>query len=220
MWMQSLDSIAYTRSAYEYIWHTLNLEEKLLQEALVRCYFNAAHGWPVRYALQLYQHAGIKVKQRIADVNAFYAGWGSQKTITDDQHVQSLADASAIFGHLKLEWWPGRGTVACHRKGKLMLSTTILISCGLAISPTLAKDPGLHSPDVAGTTLGDLYWWVLIQERSCIGKGQCPRRHADVHKGKPERRPRHCHLHHRGLCPICPEVLLTQRAGSRLLGLS
>ena len=119
MWMQSLDSIAYTRNAYEYIWHTLNLEEKILQEALVRCNFNAAHRWPVRYALQLYQHAGIQVKQRIADVDAFYTGWGSQVTITDDQHVQALADASAIFGHLKLEWWPCRGTlIALLRHGK------------------------------------------------------------------------------------------------------
>ncbi|CAE7695093.1 DEGP2, partial [Symbiodinium sp. KB8] len=118
-WMQSLDQIAYTRSAYEHIWHALFLEEKILQESLVRCNFNAAHGWPVRAALQLYNQAGKKVKQRIADIDAFYTGWGSQVTITDDQHLQALADASAIFGHLKLEWWPCRGTlIALLRHGR------------------------------------------------------------------------------------------------------
>ncbi|CAE7752153.1 DEGP10 [Symbiodinium necroappetens] len=118
-WMQSLDHIAYTRNAYEHIWHALFLEEKILQESLVRCNFNAAHGWPVRAALQLYNQAGKEVKQRIADIDAFYTGWGSQVTITDDQHLQALADASAIFGHLKLEWWPCRGTlIALMRHGK------------------------------------------------------------------------------------------------------
>ena len=115
----TLESIPYTPNEKEYLWNVILWEEKRLEAALSQCNFDARHGWPVEGALQIYMQAMKRVTKTIDDEQAFYTGWASDITITDDSHTQALADAKAVFEELQLEWWVARGTlIALLRHGK------------------------------------------------------------------------------------------------------
>ena len=107
-----------TQDAFLTTFHNMGKQERILAEALQTCPWEEARQWPVEQAMHMYQTIMGLLNMRVKEVVEWAEGWGKED-ITDEQHSAALADASAVFGSLGLEWWPSRGTlIALLRHGK------------------------------------------------------------------------------------------------------
>ena len=75
--------------------------------------------WPVEKAVEVYISSSSRLSQQAQSVRDFVEDSQEEATLTDEQHLQTLADAAAVLDSEGLEWWPCRGTlIALLRHGR------------------------------------------------------------------------------------------------------
>ncbi|CAE7271183.1 unnamed protein product, partial [Symbiodinium microadriaticum] len=97
----------------------LTLLENALEEALKLCVELGARKWPIDYAEKILWEIDRYVRENLQSIEAWVAESQEEVTITDEQHLDALADAAEVLGSEGLDWWPTRGTlIALLRHGR------------------------------------------------------------------------------------------------------
>eukprot|EP00439_Symbiodinium_sp_Y106_P014573 s718_g2.t1 len=97
----------------------LSVLENALTEASKLCVEGEARFWPIQYAEKLRSGMQGYVLENLQSIDAWAAESQEEVTITDEQHIEALADAAAVLGSEGLDWWPARGTlIALLRHGR------------------------------------------------------------------------------------------------------
>ncbi|CAE7535744.1 LNX2 [Symbiodinium natans] len=101
------------------VYHHMLQQEKVLKQAVPACPLVEIRWWPVQKALQMHTAIVQRLLRLAKEIEQWADSWRQEPTITDEQHEAALADVSAVFESIGLEWWPTRGTlISLLRHGK------------------------------------------------------------------------------------------------------
>ena len=108
-----------SQSSFELVFHALRHAETWLLTSLQTCRLEEALWWPVEEAFAGFKAVIDMLAQRTKVVQEWATEWVQEPPLSDEQHLNALADAAAVLEALGLEWWVARGTlVALLRHGK------------------------------------------------------------------------------------------------------
>ena len=99
--------------------HRTGVLDRTIMNASAICSVAEGRFWPIAHAVDVLLTTKRSMMERLQRVGDWVATFQDESTITDEQHIEALADAAAVFDSEGLEWWPCRGTlIALLRHGK------------------------------------------------------------------------------------------------------
>eukprot|EP00439_Symbiodinium_sp_Y106_P044945 s1813_g5.t1 len=109
---------AHTNHEHVKAFHRFALLQRSMKEASAACLDEESRYWPVSQAVDVLLKAHGSMMERVQSMKDWLVD-SEETTITDEQHIEALADAAAVFDSEGLEWWPCRGTlIALLRHGR------------------------------------------------------------------------------------------------------
>ncbi|OLQ04133.1 hypothetical protein AK812_SmicGene12848 [Symbiodinium microadriaticum] len=99
--------------------HRTGVLDRTIMNASAICSVAEGRFWPIARAVDVLLTTKRSMMERLQRVGDWVATFQEEPTITDEQHIEALADAAVVFDSEGLEWWPCRGTlIALLRHGK------------------------------------------------------------------------------------------------------
>ena len=105
---------------HERHFHQISHYQRCLVDSVHQCSPRDFDSWPVDQAIEVQNTVVVWLKSRVAAMREWLTeSPAAGKEISDEEHLQALADTGNALDELGLEWWPCCGTlIALMRYGK------------------------------------------------------------------------------------------------------